>query len=114
MVFMKKSTLVFCHQVSRDCYENFYMVIIFVIQTFCDAIAINSEEMMLKTLLNTIAKPHVKRLRAAINGAGSHFVFYLKLSNYKKKHGQSFLRKKSVLVLFHKYLAEGHFPNLMI
>ena len=61
-----------------------------MIQTFCDAIATNSEEMMLKTLLNTIAKPHVKRLSAAINGAGSHFGFYLKLSNYKKNTVKAF------------------------
>ena len=30
--------------------------------SFCDAIAINYDKMVLKIFINTIAKPHVKRL----------------------------------------------------
>ena len=57
MVFMKKSTP-FRHKRYHGRYEYFYTVILFVIQ----AITNIYDEMVLKIFINTIAKPHVKRL----------------------------------------------------
>ena len=61
MVLMKKSTP-FRHTRYRSCYKDCYMVVIFVIQNFLDAMDNVFNEMVLKFFINTFAKPHAKRL----------------------------------------------------